>query len=154
MNELLDLFESLIAQAGQIYDELSDAEREQVLATFQEILQLIQQQHARQAAPAPPEQPPPGAEGVEPAPMNSSNIWGFSYDPEGQVLRVRFQGDGIYQYQGVPPYIFRIFQAGAVPARTTGRNSYGRWWVGKVPSLGAAFYELIRNGGYGYQRVA
>lgn len=101
-----------------------------------------------------PQAPPEQIGGVEQAPINSSNIWGFSYEPRSQVLRVRFQGDGIYQYQGVPPYIFQIFQAGAVPAKTTGSNQYGSWWRGKQPSLGAALFALIKNGGYPYQKVA
>ena len=101
-----------------------------------------------------PQAEPENIQGVEKAPLNSSNIWGFSYDPSSSTLRVRFQGDGIYQYKGVPPYIFRVFQAGAVPAKTNGRNQYGQWWKGKMPSLGAALFELIKKGGYPYQKVA
>lgn len=101
-----------------------------------------------------PPQPAENAAGIEQAPLQSSNIWGFSYDPQSKRLMVRFQGGGIYQYEGVMPHIFRIFQAGAIPAKTEGSNEYGSWWIGKIPSLGAAFYELIRNGGFPYERVA
>ncbi len=93
------------------------------------------------------------SEGVPHADLNSSNIYGFQYDPRSKLLRVKFQGDGIYEYGGVPPQIFKAFQAGAVPAKTNGSNQYGSWWQGKQPSLGAAFYELIRDQ-FPYQKVS
>lgn len=92
-------------------------------------------------------------QGIPHAPLNSSNIYGFAYDPRTSVLRVKFQGDGVYEYEGVPPAIFKIFQAGAIPARTNGQNQYGRWWIGKNPSLGASFYQLIRDR-FPYQKVS
>lgn len=101
----------------------------------------------------PPQQPIQQA-GIEKAPLNSSNIWGFNYDPKSGRLKIRFQGDGIYEYEGVPPYIYRIFQAGAIPAKTNGQNQYGKWWIGKEPSLGSSFFSLIKNGGYPYHKVA
>jgi len=92
--------------------------------------------------------------GIPQAPLQSSNIWGFSYEPGSKKLFVRFQGDGVYEYDGVPPQIFNLFQQGAVPAKTTGSNNYGSWWVGKNPSLGASLFELIKSKGYPYQKVA
>ena len=92
--------------------------------------------------------------GIPEAPINSSNIYGFDYDPRSKKLAVRFQSGSIYTYDGVPPGIFMVFKQGAVPAKTNGQNQYGMWWQGKQPSLGAAFYEMIRNGGYPYQKVA
>jgi hypothetical protein len=86
-----------------------------------------------------PEGEPPVLDGIEKAPINSSNIYGFNYDPKTGRLLVRFQEGGIYQYEGVSPFIYRIFQNGAVPAKTSGKNKYGQWWEGKNPSLGAAF---------------
>lgn len=93
------------------------------------------------------------SEGIPKAELQSSNIFGFQYDPRRKLLRVKFQGDGIYEYGGVPPQIFKAFQAGAVPAKTTGSNEYGYWYRGKEPSLGAAFYELIRDQ-FPYQKVS
>lgn len=92
--------------------------------------------------------------GIPQAPIQSSNVWGFAYSQPERKLYVRFQGDGIYEYQNVPPSIFKEFQEGAVPAKTNGENNFGRWWRGKQPSLGASFYELIRQRNYPYQRVA
>ena len=115
-------------------------------AELQRVLAQLQQSN-----PTPEQQPV--ADGVEKAPLNSSNIYGFKYDPKSGRLRVRFQSGSVYSYDGVPPGVFKVFQQGAVPAQTTGRNRFGRWWTGKIPSLGAAFYQMIRNGGYQYQRL-
>jgi hypothetical protein len=93
-------------------------------------------------------------QGIPQAPIQSSNIWGFSYEPADKKLYVRFQGDGIYEYDGVPPQVFNLFQQGAIPAKTDGQNQYGRWWKGKSPSLGASLFELIKQRGYPYQKVA
>lgn len=94
------------------------------------------------------------ADGIDQAPIDSSNIYGFKYDPKSGRLLVRFQSGSIYGYQGVPQGVFKVFQQGAVPAKTSGRNQHGAWWKGKAPSLGAAFYNLIRQGGYPYQRLS
>lgn len=101
-----------------------------------------------------PPSPPQSEDGIEKAPLNSSNVYGFSYDPKTKQLLVRFNSGSIYHYDAVPPHVFRIFQAGAFPAKTSGRNSFGQWWISKFPSLGAAFAEYIRNKPYPYQRVA
>jgi hypothetical protein len=91
--------------------------------------------------------------GIPKAPINSSTVYGFQYDPSNKKLLVRFQGGGVYRYDGVPPSIFKLFQAGAIPCRTTGENKFGKWWRGKVNSYGASFYNIIRNI-YPYQRIA
>jgi hypothetical protein len=93
-------------------------------------------------------------DGIPQAPIQSSNVWGFAYDQPNRKLYVRFQGDGVYEYEGVPPQIFKLFQQGAIPAKTNGENQYGQWWEGKTPSLGASLHELIKTKGYPYQKVA
>ncbi len=93
------------------------------------------------------------ADGIDRAPLDSSNIYGFQYDPRSGDLKVRFQSGSIYGYKGVPKQIYQIFANGAVPAKTSGKNNYGQWWIGKNPSLGAAFSALIKQGGYPYQRL-
>lgn len=92
-------------------------------------------------------------DGIDRAPLDSSNIYGFQYDPRTGDMKVRFQSGSIYGYKGIPKQIFKIFSNGAVPAKTSGQNEHGRWWVGKNPSLGAAFSALIRQGGYQYERL-
>lgn len=93
------------------------------------------------------------ADGFQHAPLLSSNIYGFRYDPKSGRLLVRFNSGSIYRYDGIPKGVYQIFEQGAIPARTNGQNRWGRWWQGKIPSLGAAFYQLIRQGGYPYQRL-
>jgi hypothetical protein len=93
-------------------------------------------------------------EGIPQAPLQSSNIWGMAYDQRNRKAYVKFQGDGVYEYEGIPPMIFELFRRGSVPAKTNGQNQFGKWWKGKNPSLGAAFFELIRNGGYPYQKIS
>ncbi len=97
---------------------------------------------------------PPVENGIPHADINSSNIYGFRYDPSSKKLYVRFQGGSVYGYDGVPFPVYKMFANGAVPARTNGQNRFGRWWRGKVPSLGSSFYSLIRNGNYNYQRIS
>jgi hypothetical protein len=100
---------------------------------------------------------------IEPAlqqSMPSSNVYAFGYDPKTQRLLVKFQGDEnegqgpIYGYDNVPKVIFDLFQKGSVPARTDGKNKWGQWWKGKVPSIGASLHTLIKNGPYPYQKLS
>ena len=95
----------------------------------------------------------PTIDGIPPAPLQSSNVYGYRYDPSNQRLTVRFNEGGVYRYDGVPNVIWDMFRAGAGTARTTGKNKFGRWWRGKVPSSGAALNQLIKMGGYPYTRI-
>lgn len=101
-----------------------------------------------------PKGEPVAADGIEHAPLQSSNIYGFKYDPRSGKLLVRFNSGSVYGYEGVPPFVFKIFQSGAIPAKTNGKNKFGTWWKGKIPSLGAAFHSLIKLGGYEYQKLS
>ena len=100
------------------------------------------------------------ADGIPKSDIQSSNIYGFSYNPRNQKLYVKFNGkdsmtDGpVYEYEGVPAQIFKMFKNGAVPAKTSGSNKWGQWWQGKQPSLGASLFGLIKQGAYPYQKVA
>lgn len=93
------------------------------------------------------------ADGIPEAWLNSSNVYGYQYDPRTQKLQVRFNNGGIYEYDSIPKEIYDLFNAGAIPARTDGENEYGSWWKGKQPSLGATFYWLIREGGFPYKKL-
>ena len=103
------------------------------------------------------EHPPgetPVVDGITHADLQSSNVFGFQYNPRNRRLLVRFNSGSVYGYDNVPPAVYQVFAKGAVPARTSGRNRWGRWWQGKIPSLGAAFYQMIRLGNYPYQRLS
>ena len=107
-----------------------------------------------QSPPIPPEEPD-----LNPS-MPSSNISQFGYDEKNGRLLVQFLGKHpdrngpVYAYGGVPRQIFDLFQKGAVPARTNGQNRWGKWWRGKVPSMGASMYTLIKEAGYPYERLS
>lgn len=107
-----------------------------------------------QVPPIPPKEPELNAA------MPSSNIGAFGYDEDQGRLLVQFLGQypnrqgPIYAYGGVPKQIFDLFRKGAVPARTNGKNRWGKWWKGKVPSAGASMYTLIKEGGYPYEKIS
>lgn len=92
--------------------------------------------------------------------MPSSNVEGFAYDDKNNQLYVRFLGKHpdrngpIYSYKGVPPVMFELFRRGAIPARTDGSNKWGKWWKGKVPSMGASVHTLLKLGNFPYERVS
>lgn len=48
-------------------------------------------------------------DGIDRAPLDSSNIYGFQYDPRTGDMKVRFQSGSIYGYKGIPKQIFKIF---------------------------------------------
>lgn len=90
----------------------------------------------------------------------SSNIHSFAYNDKNGKLYVKFQGEypqengSVYEYSGVPINIFNMFRKGAIPARTDGKNKWGKWWKGKVPSMGASLYTLIKEQGFPYKKVS
>ena len=146
LNELLRGIQDVIQSGEILSDEFQMMLAQELTATTDRINQL---QVQLEQAPPPP---------IEPG-MDSSNVEGFAYDPKKQKLFVRFLGKypnrhgPVYSYEGVPNVIFDLFQKGAIPARTDGQNKWGKWWKGKVPSLGASMYSLIKLGGYPYQRI-
>ena len=147
MNELIEYAQSIISYLETNGANLNIESQQALGSLLQNILQLIEQQA---------QEPPP----LLPGPYPSSNVNSFKYDPDNRQLFVKFHGKDTadsgptYLYQGVPQNIFNLFRTGAVPARTNGRNRWGRWWRGKVPSIGASLYTLIKNQGYDYRRVA
>lgn len=100
------------------------------------------------------------SEGIPKDNLQSSTVYGFTYDPSSKKLRVKFQGDDaegqgpVYEYDEVPANIFKMFQSAAIPAKTSGSNKWGRWWVQKSPSRGASMNALIKKGGYNYRKIS
>jgi|WetSurMetagenome_2_1015567.scaffolds.fasta_scaffold236151_1 hypothetical protein len=98
-------------------------------------------------------------QGIPKADLQSSNVFGFKYSPRDQKLLIKFNGKDtagsgpVYQYDGVPAQVFKMFAAGAHPCTTDGKNKFGSWWQHKQPSLGSAMYHFIRDI-YPYQKVA
>lgn len=96
----------------------------------------------------------PVVDGIQHSFLNSSNIWGTAYDPATRTMKVRFQGGAEYEYDGVPTNIYRALTNGQANARTKGSNRWGRWWIGKNPSMGAAMNQLIKEKNYPYRKIA
>lgn len=122
-------------------------------ARIQVVIERLRQQR-------PPALPEEVIDGVPTAPIGSSNIFGFKYNPGTRKLTVKFQGNGaygagpVYEYDGVPPPIADIFMKGAHPAKTSGSSKFGQWWKGKVPSLGSAMHHFIKLAGFPYKKVS
>lgn len=89
---------------------------------------------------------------VEPA--NSAVIRRTEYFPDTRKLAVVFNSGSVYEYDDVPEEVYKNLLQSATPAKTEGKNAYGAWWVGKNPSLGATFNNLIKKGGFDYRKVA
>lgn len=151
MDELLEYVLQLIDYIEANGSNLNEETQGELAVFLQEVMEFISQQGQQ---PVEGLQPLNAQQEIEPAPFQSSNIEGFNYDYDNGKLLVKFQGDGVYGYENVPKFIYDVFRKGAVPAKTTGQNQYGRWWRGKTPSLGAAFYALIRQGNYPYQKLS
>lgn len=82
----------------------------------------------------------------------SSNVDKIMFNDEINELVIKFNDGSIYTYNGVDFNIFReIFEGNGI-CKTEGSNRWGEWYVGKTPSVGAAVYEILVNGGYDYKK--
>ena len=155
-NALRDVVQQLVQRGQPLTPDLKALlveVMEHAASRIQQLRQQEQQEPVEGLAPTAQAEPPLDQS------MPSSNIHSFGYDDKTGRLLVKFQGDypqengPIYGYRGIPKQIFDLFQKGAVPARTNGKNKWGKWFKGKVPSLGASLYTLIKGGGYPYERL-
>lgn len=65
--------------------------------------------------------------------VKSSQIEEVGYDAATQMLRVRFKGGALYEYEAVPPEVGQPFLS--------------------AESLGSHFYKNIRNAGFKYKKL-
>lgn len=84
--------------------------------------------------------------------IKSSNLWKFKYDDEMGELVLRFNNGETYTYYSVPPDVFNAIREGDGVCDTEGENQWGRWFVGKTPSVGAAIHEILIGGGFAYTK--
>lgn len=154
IQQLKDAMKELMAMIVQRGQPLSPELKDMLFQVMQHVAERIEQLRAEgeQLPSAPP------SEQIQPS-GPSSNVDGFAYDPKTNKLMVRFLGTypnrqgPIYSYDKVPPQIFDLLRKGAVPARTDGKNKWGKWFKGKHPSFGASVFTLIKEGGYNYKRL-
>jgi len=70
---------------------------------------------------------------MERTPVESRNLASVGFDPDSLTLEVEFQKGGIYQYFGVPEYVYQdLLRAG---------------------SKGTYFAQNIKKSGYPYSKV-
>jgi KTSC domain-containing protein len=156
INELKNALRQVVQLITARGQPLNEDLRALLVQVMEHVAQRIQQLRAEES---PVEGLQPQQEELQQS-MPSSNISRFKYDPENEKLFVQFLGKHpdpngpIYSYEGVPQQIFELFQKGAVPARTNGKNKWGSWWKGKVPSMGASMYTLLKSAAYPYQRLS
>ena len=65
--------------------------------------------------------------------VESSNLSEIGYDIETQILEIQFKKGAVYQYEGVPLDVYSEFL--------------------ESESIGKAFSQLIKGGGYKYTCV-
>jgi hypothetical protein len=83
---------------------------------------------------------------------SSASVKKMMYNDETFELVIEFNGGDKYTYFDVDFNVFKdIFQGNGV-CRTEGSNKWGEWYVGKSPSVGAAVYQILEEGGYSYVR--
>lgn len=157
MKELIGYVSQLIAYIEANAANLNSETQRELTTLLQQVMQFVEIYQQRNPVESMGPTPTPQEQLTEGGP--SSNVESFGYDDKTGQLLVRFLGKypdrngPIYAYGGVPKEIFDLFQKGAIPARTNGKNKWGEWWKGKVPSFGASLYTLIKTQGYPYQKL-
>lgn len=77
--------------------------------------------------------------------LKSAVIQEYAYNPDIQVPLLKFRGGPWYAYQNVSPETFEKVATGQGTAKTTGEKFGIKWWKGKNPSKGAAFWKFMRE---------
>lgn len=76
--------------------------------------------------------------------ISSSWISTYSYDPYTKVLYMVTRGK-MYSWFNVSEETAQKVLEGQASCRTDDPTGQGRWFVGKTPSLGAAFWQLLKG---------
>jgi len=82
----------------------------------------------------------------------SSNVRRIVYNDETKEMVIQFQDKSIYTYFEVPFQIFLDVSGGKATCITSGENAFGRWFVGKNPSVGAAVWQYLRDSNIKYKK--
>jgi len=84
--------------------------------------------------------------------IQSSNVKKIMYNDETKEMFIQFQDKSIYTYFGVDFNLFLDVSGGKATCITSGENKYGKWFVGKTPSVGAAVHKFLIKKGIKYQK--
>ena len=82
----------------------------------------------------------------------SANVRRIVYNDESKEMVIQFQDKSIYTYFEVPFETFLNVSGGKATCITTGENEFGKWFVGKNPSVGAAVWKYLRDSNIRYKR--
>lgn len=82
--------------------------------------------------------------------IRSSNVKRMVYDDTVDMLVIEFHDLSKYTYGGITLELFNKLTGGEAVCITSGKNKFGKWWVGKTPSVGAAVYQLLVKAGVDY----
>lgn len=82
----------------------------------------------------------------------SSNVNRILFNDENNELTIKFNDGDIYTYKDVEFSVFMDVKDGLAACLTDGESKWGSWYVGKSPSVGAAVYQILVDGGYSYSK--
>lgn len=86
-------------------------------------------------------------------PVKSANVWKFKYNTITEEFVVKFQDGSTYTYYNVPENVFSKVIEGDAACISEGENRFGSWFIGKSPSVGAALYQYVIEGGYTFAEI-
>ena len=80
--------------------------------------------------------------------IRSTNVKKMKWDSVSKDLVVQFMDNSVYTYFNVPEAIFNRIQDGMAGTKTAGEHGP----KGKYPSVGAAIWTYLIEGGFRYKR--
>ena len=84
--------------------------------------------------------------------VRSSNVEVVSYNDELKEMVIRFNNGQTYTYYNVDMSLFDDIVDGNGVCITSGQNKYGKWNIGKSPSIGAAVYDKLVEANISYKK--
>lgn len=157
IDEIVATVDEMLQSGEELPENVANSVAEVVADATARIIEL-ETQITTPPVPTPTPQPEP--HGITPGQHPSSNVNGFSYNPDNEELLVQFHGPypqaagPVYKYQGVPGFVFDAIRRGLMVPKTSGQNQYHKWIRGIGPSHGASVNRLLVQGAFPYQRVA
>jgi hypothetical protein len=84
----------------------------------------------------------------------SSNVDSYRYNDKSGELVLTFNDGSRYRYYQIDKEDFENIVLGDAMCETEGENEYGRWWIGKSPSVGAAVWKYLRDRNIRYEKLS
>lgn len=86
--------------------------------------------------------------------VKSSNVKNWEYDTEQNILTIEFNDGSKYLYEFIDYQEFLDVVEGNAVCKTSGKNKFGEWFIGKTPSVGAAIHEYLIQTGKFYTKLS